>query len=143
MDLIYFGYFGLFLAAFLAATILPFSSEGILLVMLTQHFDPYICLLLATIGNVLGGIVNYWIGRIAKPSWLAKVGVNTAKLEQFSQRIQKHGFWLALLAWVPLIGDPLTVALGFFRIDFWKVTLLMSVGKFSRYALLVLPWLSL
>jgi membrane protein YqaA with SNARE-associated domain len=142
MDLISLGYFGLFLAAFLSATILPMSSEGILLLMLTQNFDPWMCLLIATVGNSLGGLTNYGIGMLGDPNWFKRFGVNEGKLLRFEKKIQRYGYWLAFLSWIPFIGDPLTIALGFFRVPFKKVLTLMILGKFIRYFVLILPWTS-
>lgn len=140
MDLISLGYLGLFLAAFLSATILPMSSEGILLLMLSQGFDPILCLILATIGNTLGGLTNYWLGMLGDPKWFARLGIKEEKLLTFEQRVRRYGFWLAFFSWVPFIGDPLTVALGFFRVPFRKVLILLILGKFIRYFVLILPW---
>lgn len=140
MDLISLGYFGLFLASFLSATILPMSSEGILLLMISQHFDPWICLLIATIGNSLGGLTNYWIGMLGDPKWFRRLGVDEKKLRTFETRVQQYGYWSAFFSWVPFIGDPLTVALGFFRVPFVKVLILLILGKFIRYFVLILPW---
>lgn len=141
MDLFSIGYYGLFLAAFLSATILPMSSEGILVLMLTQNFDPWVCLLVATTGNALGGLTNYWIGMLGDPKWFARLGVKEEKLITFEQKVHRFGFWLAFFSWVPFIGDPLTVALGFFRVPFTKVLVLLILGKFIRYFILILPWI--
>lgn len=141
MDFISLGYIGLFLAGFLSATLLPMSSEGVLLLMLSQDYDPVSCLLIASFSNSLGGLTNYAIGLLGKPSWFKRFGVNEDQLLSFEQRIKKYGYWLAFLSWVPFLGDPLTVALGFFRVPFWKVTLLLVLGKFLRYLVLVFPFL--
>jgi membrane protein YqaA with SNARE-associated domain len=72
--------------------------------------------------------------------WLKRFGINENKLGSFEKRIQKFGFWLAFFSWVPIIGDPMTIALGFFKVPFWKVLILLILGKFLRYFILVLPW---
>lgn len=141
MDFFSLGYLGLFLAAFLSATIIPFTSEGILLLLLSQNYDPWLCLTLATIGNSLGGLTNYAIGSFGNPLWLKRFGVSEIKLLSFEKRVQKHGYWLAFFSWVPFIGDPLTIALGFFRVPFWRVCFLLVLGKFLRYLVLILPFL--
>lgn len=141
MDFFEFGYIGLFLVCFLAATILPLTSEGVLLSFLFAGYDPILSLIIASTGNILGGSTNYWIGRIGNPLWLSKLGVSENKIQQFEVRIVKYGYWIALLSWVPIIGDPLLVALGFFRANWWKVFILMSLGKIVRYTILILPWL--
>ncbi len=129
------GFFGLFITSFLSATILPLSSEGILLLMLHTGFNPIYCLFVATAGNTLGGLTNYWIGSLGNPEWLKKIGVRPEKLHSFEVKIKKHGAWLAFFSWVPIIGDPLSVALGFFHVNWWKVAVLLFIGKLLRYAL--------
>lgn len=141
MDFISLGYIGLFLAGFISATILPMNSEGVLLILLSQDFDPWICLLTATVGNSLGGLTNYFLGKLGNPLWFKRFGVKEEKLLSFEHRIQKYGYWLAFFSWVPIIGDPMTIALGFFRVPFWKVTFLIVLGKLLRYLVLVLPFL--
>lgn len=127
------GYTGLFVSSFLSATILPFSSEGILFLLLKSDFNPFLCLVFATIGNSLGGITNYTIGYFGNPLWLKKVGVTEAKILSFETKVQRYGVWLAFFSWTPIIGDPLSIALGFFKTSFLKFTFLMVLGKFIRY----------
>ncbi len=137
MDVFTPGFSGLFLVTFLSATILPFSSELLLLFMLSKGYDPALCLIIATTGNSIGGLTNYGIGRLGNPKWLQKAGMNPEKLDRWEKSIQRYGSWLALLSWVPLIGDPLIVALGFFRTPFSKVTILLIIGKFVRYLIVI------
>lgn len=136
------GYPGLFVLSFLAATILPLSSEGMLVLMLASGYDPFACIALASFGNILGGATNYWIGRLGNPKWLLRIGLSESKLNSFEQRIAKYGEWLALLSWTPFLGDPLTAALGFFRVHWWRVLLWMSTSKILRYIILSIPWLT-
>lgn len=137
MDFFELGYWGLFLIAFFAATILPLSSEGVLVALLIANYDPFICLIVASFGNILGGLTNYYIGRLGNPKWLLKLGMSTERLNTFEQRVSRHGHWLALLSWVPILGDPLTVALGYFRVRFIPFLCLMTLGKIGRYALII------
>jgi membrane protein YqaA with SNARE-associated domain len=137
MGTISLGFTGLFLLTFLSATILPILSEAFLLAMLAKDFDPMTCLTIATIGNSLGGITNYGIGKLGNPKWLKKLGINELKLHKYNRNIAKYGSWLALLSWIPVIGDPLVIGLGFFRVSFTKVLLLLVLGKFLRYLLIV------
>ena len=137
MDTISLGFTGLFLVTFLSATILPILSEAFLLAMLAKDFDPMTCLTIATIGNSLGGITNYGIGKLGNPKWLQKLGINELKLQKYNRNIAKYGSWLALLSWIPVIGDPLVIGLGFFRVSFTKVLILLVLGKFLRYLLIV------
>jgi membrane protein YqaA with SNARE-associated domain len=141
MDYLEAGYLGLFVVCFLSATILPLTSEGVLIAFLLSGVEPLTALLVATSGNVLGGSTNYFLGRLGEPKWLRKLGVKETRILRFENWVKRYGVWTALLSWVPIVGDPLTIALGFFRANWWWVFLLMLIGKFLRYLLLVLPWL--
>ena len=138
MDFSALGYLGLFLAGFLSSTILPMNSEGVLLILLAQDFDPWTCLIVATIGYSLGGLTNYWIGSLGQLKWLTRMGMSEKRLSELEAKIKKYGYWLAFFSWVPFIGDPMTIALGYFRVSFWRVTALVVLGKFLRYAALTL-----
>jgi membrane protein YqaA with SNARE-associated domain len=138
MDFSALGYLGLFLAGFLSSTMLPMNSEGVLLILLAQDFDPWTCLIVATIGNSLGGLTNYWIGSLGQLKWLSRLGMSEKRLSELEAKIKKYGYWLAFFSWVPFIGDPMTIALGYFRVSFWRVTALVVLGKFLRYAALIL-----
>lgn len=135
------GYIGLFAVCFLSATILPLTSEGVFLAFLFAGYDPILSLAVASFGNILGGSTNYWLGRVGNPNWLTKMGMKEERIFLFEKRIQRYGFWSALFSWLPVLGDPLIVALGFFRVNWWNVFILMSLGKVSRYFILMLPWL--
>lgn len=137
MEYIELGYFGLFIVCFLAATIIPVSSEVVLAAFLYFEFDPFYCLIVATLGNSLGGLTNYGIGYIGKVKWLLKLGVSSDRLQKMEKQIGRYGFWLAFFSWIPFIGDPLLIALGYFKAHFFKVLLFMVAGKFLRYLLLV------
>lgn len=131
------GYLGLFAACFLSATIIPFTSEGVFLLFLMGSFDPYVSLIVATAGNSLGGLTNYGIGLLGKEEKIQKVIKKPERFERFSRWIKKYGAWLALLSWTPIIGDPLTIMLGFFRVPFLPTLLLMTLGKFVRYYIIL------
>lgn len=135
------GYLGLFVTTFLSATILPFSSELLLIGMLKNNYTVFNCVLIATIGNSLGGVTNYFIGKIGNPLWLKKVGMKETKIIKQQSIIQKYGAWLALISWIPIIGDPLMIAIGFYRVPFIPFIILLVVGKAARY--LVIGWMFL
>jgi membrane protein YqaA with SNARE-associated domain len=141
MELFSIGFIGLFSASFLSATILPMSSEGILLLMLSQQYDPISCLMIATIGNSIGGLTNYGLGMFGNALWFKRFGIQEGKLMSFQKRIQKRGYLVAFFSWVPFIGDPMTVALGFFKAPFIPVLFFIVLGKFLRYLVFVLPFL--
>jgi membrane protein YqaA with SNARE-associated domain len=92
----------------------------------------------ATVGNSLGGLTNYWIGSLGQLKWLSRLGLSEKRLSELEAKIKKYGYWLAFFSWVPFIGDPMTIALGYFRVSFWRVTALVVLGKFLRYAALTL-----
>jgi membrane protein YqaA with SNARE-associated domain len=132
------GLLGLFIGSFLAATIVPFSSDVLFFGMLYTQHSPLILLCTATAGNTLGGITSYFLGYFAKWQWLEiYFGIKQEAIFKKSHIIQKYGFWLALLSWLPFIGDILAVALGFFRIPKVPVFIGVFLGKGLRYALLI------
>ena len=121
------GYVGLFLSALLAATVLTFSSEAVLVG------------LMASLGNVLGAAVNWGLGRFCL-RWQDRrwFPVDKEKLDRAGRWFSRYGVWSLLLAWVPIIGDPLTFAAGVLRVNFWLFLLLVSIGKAGRYAVVIL-----
>ncbi len=133
-----YGYFGLFLASFLAATILPVASEIFLTAMFHYGYEPLACLAIATAGNSMGAWLNYGIGYLGNPNWLRKLGAKPEKIAQWKVKIQRYGSWMALLCWLPFIGDIIGIGLGFFRVPWLPTFLLITVGKFVRYAIVTL-----
>ncbi len=142
MDFTSYGLVGLFLASFLAATILPFSSEIILVFFLTQGINPWLCFILALTGNVLGGVTNFWIGKMGNPIWLKKIGVSEKTINERKHWVEKQGAFLAFFSWVPIIGDPLLVVLGFFKSNIYKTHFWMIIGKALRYVIIVFGYLN-
>ena len=140
--LIPYGYVGLFVASFLAATILPFSSEIVLVSLLRFSYNdftysPILIVVSATLGNFLGGATNYYLGRFCKIEWLHKyLGFSNEKLKKTSKYVFKYGEYLAFFSWVPIIGDPLCVALGWFKAKQARFLFFMFVGKLLRYLIL-------
>lgn len=134
LQLLDWGLLGLFIGTFLAATIVPFSSDALYLAVLAVTDEPVQCLWVATLGNWLGGITTYYIGRIGKWEWLEKwFSVKKETLERQKTRVDKYGIWLALLSWVPFIGDVFVVALGFYRTKQIPTIILLLIGKFLRF----------
>lgn len=132
------GLLGLFLASFLAATILPFSSEAVLGIVALGAWSSGSLLLVASVGNTLGGLTNYAIGRwIPEEKLLKRLGMDPGKAERWRSFAERYGAWGALLCWLPVIGDPLAIALGLFRTKFLQTALLMFVGKALRYAVVL------
>lgn len=128
------GYYGLFTGAFLAATIIPFSSDILLVAILTAGANPLAALIIATAGNWLGGLTSYWMGYIGKWEWIEKwLHVKRARLEKQQQNIHRYGSFLAFFTWLPFVGDVLAIALGFYRTNFPKSAVFMLLGKFVRF----------
>ena len=134
------GYLGLFLTAFLAATILPFSSEAVL-AGLTAAGGHEILLLwaVATAGNTMGAMVNWVLGRWClhwqDRKWFP---FKAEDLDKADKWFAKWGVWSLLLSWVPIIGDPITFAAGFLRVKFWLFSVLVLIAKGGRYAAVLL-----
>lgn len=136
------AYLSLFITAFLAATLLPLSSEALLATLIYQHYVPLWLWLVATLGNTLGSCVNWFLGKQCL-HWQTKkwFPFSTQQLSAAQQRFERYGQWSLLFAWVPLIGDPLTFFAGVMRMQFGKFIALVLFGKALRYALII--WLAL
>lgn len=132
-----FGYTGIFISSFLAATILPLSSEIVLSALLLNGLSPVPLVLIATIGNVLGAFVNYLAGFYGSGYVIKKwLSTSEASIISAQNRFNKYGVLSLLLAWVPVIGDPLTVIAGILRVNLLIFFSLVSIGKFIRYLLI-------
>ena len=131
-------YLSLFIISFLAATILPFSSELTLVGLIaTSNYDNLLLLIVASFGNILGSVVNWVLGfysrNLTAKKWFPFKG---RQIENSSKWFSKFGKWSLLFAWVPFIGDPLTLAAGLFKVKFIEFVILITIGKFSRYFLI-------
>ena len=136
-------YMGLFASAFLAATILPAQSElGLGALLILGEVSAFWLIFFASIGNILGAVVNWVLGRkfeqLKSKKWFP---VTTGQLERASRWFQRFGVWSLLLSWMPILGDPLTLAAGLLGVRFWRFFILVTIAKISRYivvAILVL-----
>ncbi|MCI8212213.1 hypothetical protein AUC61_22025 [Pseudomonas sp. S25] len=132
------SYVGLFMAAFGAATLLPMQSEAVLVgMLLSGHYVVATLLLVVTVGNVLGSLVNWLLGRSVErfrhKRWFP---VSEAQLEKAQRFYLRYGRWSLLLSWVPIIGDPLTMVAGVMREPLWSFLLIVTLAKGARYLLL-------
>lgn len=133
------GLWGMFASAFLAATILPVSSEVVLGILLVNGVSPPEVIGAATAGNVLGSAVNYGLGWAGISYLLPRIlPISAREMEPALIRFQKYGVPCLLFAWVPVIGDPLTLAAGILKINFRIFLVLVFLGKLGRY--LALSW---
>ncbi|OEY68004.1 YqaA family protein [Marinobacter sp. X15-166B] len=132
------SYASLFVSAFLAATILPAYSEVLLGTLVTQNYALGWLWFWATLGNTLGSVVNGVIGRqvdrFKEKRWFP---VSERQLERARARFIRHGQWSLLFAWLPIIGDPLTLIAGIMRVPWLNFVVLVAVGKSIRYALVI------
>lgn len=134
------GYLALFMSAFLAATLLPLSSEVVLAGLTAARGGEAVLLwLVATLGNTLGALVNWALGRFClhwrERRWFP---VKPAQLERAGAWFRRYGTWSLLLAWLPLVGDPLTFVGGILRVNVWVFVILVGAGKAARYAVVIL-----
>ena len=130
------GPLGLFISSFIAATIIPFSSELVLSFLLANQYPLEMCLFIATLGNWLGGISSYGLGRLGEWTYIKYfTGLDKTKIKKVREKINKWKSPLAFFCWLPLVGDIFAVGLGFYKINFIEVSLWMFVGKMIRYVI--------
>lgn len=132
------SYFGLFSAAFAAATLVPAQSEAVLVgLLLGGNLSTAMLLWVATLGNVLGSMVNWLLGRyierLRHKRWFP---ISQQQLQRAQRSYQRYGRWSLLLSWLPIVGDPLTVVAGTLREPLWSFLLLVTLAKGGRYLLL-------
>ncbi len=129
----------LFILSFLAATILPIGSEWLLIVMIVHGFSLPSVVITATLGNYLGACTTYLIGIWGSDFIIRTVfRIDDRQLERAENLYEKYGSWSLLLSWLPVVGDPLCLIGGVFRISIFRFSFLVFVGKFFRYAILAL-----
>lgn len=130
-------YGGLFLAALIAATILPMQSEAALVGLLLADYPPLLLITVASVGNVLGSVINWLLGRgiehYRHRSWFP---ASEARLVQAERWYRRYGKWSLLLSWLPIVGDPLTLLAGVLREPFPVFLVLVSIAKIGRYIVL-------
>ena len=140
------AYLGLFFSALIAATILPMQSESVLVGLLLGSSYPVATLILvATVGNVLGAVINWYLGRYLRHfeqrRWFPSSGPQLARAQSWYRR---YGRWTLLGSWLPIVGDPLTIIAGVMREPLLPFLLLVTFAKAARYlvlAAITLTWL--
>lgn len=130
---------GLFVTSFLAATILPMSSEAVLAgVSLTTTTDKLLLLAVATVANTLGSVLNWsfgrWGARFRDRPWFP---VKPETYDKAAERFRRWGTWSLLLSWIPIVGDPLTLIAGAAGVRFLPFVVLVAIGKAARYAVVL------
>lgn len=136
--LINYGYIGILIASFLAASILPFSSEVVMVGLLAAGLDPTWLIAYGTVGNVAGSMFNYGLGRLGKPEWIERfLRIKKSDLERAERFMAGRGALMGFFAFVPVIGDAITVMLGLLRANVGVTLLAVTLGKLLRYVALV------
>lgn len=132
--LIDWGYVGLFISALLAGSIIPFSSEIVMVALVKVGLGPALCVLSATLGNTLGGMTCYYMGRLGRIDWIEKYfKVKREKIERMQHFLQGKGALMASFAFLPFVGEAIAIALGFMRSNLMLTTTSMFAGKLVRY----------
>ena len=136
------SYFSLFLTSFASATLLPGGSEILFAYLLNEHLSPILLLTIATLGNTLGALVNYILGKYATDFALRKNYMKAQHFHKASSLFEKYGAWSLLFSWLPIIGDPLTFVAGIVRYAWWKFILIVGFAKLARYMFVYLGFLA-
>ncbi len=137
--LLKYGYWGMFVSAFIAGSFFPFSSEAIMTGLVLAGLSTWKLMFYATIGNALGGMFNYAVGHIGNEEWIYKLlKVREDRLERCKNYVHRYGVWMGLLSWAPILGSIITIAMGMLRINVWLSTLSVFLGKTIRYVALAL-----
>ncbi len=132
------GGVGMFVAAFLAGSVFPFSSEAVMLALLAAGADAGELLVWGTAGNTLGSLFNYGIGSLGKQEWIDRVTkAKPERLDRAKRWVRRYGAWAGLLAWLPIIGSILTVAMGYLRVKLMYALITVAIGKYVRYWLII------
>ena len=142
--LISYGYWGMLITAFIAGSFFPFSSEAVMTGLLAAGLDPWGLIVYGTIGNVLGGMFNYFVGRMGRLEWIERyLHVSQHDLDRATRFMAGRGAWMGFLAFVPLLGSAITIALGLMRANIPISLTSIAIGKFLRYVLLIygVQWL--
>lgn len=130
-----YGYFGMAMASFLAGTFVPFSSEAVMgALLVTTGMDPFLTIVAGTIGNVLGSMFNYFIGRIGSIEQISRwMHIKERRLRKTRDYVEKRGSWIAAFSFLPIFGTAISISLGILRANVWGVIFWSFVGKFIRY----------
>lgn len=133
-----YGYWGLFVAAFIAGSVFPWSSEAIMLALQAAGLDPIGLVLYGTAGNVLGSMFNFWVGHLGRIDWIERyLHVKKESLDKAERFMRGHGAWIGFFAFLPIIGSAITIMLGLMRANVIITVVSITLGKFLRYAILV------
>lgn len=134
-----YGYWGMTIAAFLAGSVFPFSSEAVMVSLQLAGLEPWPLFLSASVGNVAGSMFNYYVGTLGRLEWIEKyLHIRREKVLRAQAWVENWGVWMGTLCFLPIIGSALSVALGYMRANPYKSFIAISIGKTTRYAVLIL-----
>ena len=129
-----YGYLSLFLTSFLASTVLPFGSEGMVALLIYSDFDMFTVVMVATVGNYLGACTTYYIGLKGRTGVIDKyLSISPKQLTRTDKLFEKYGAYALLFTWLPGIGDAITAAGGLLKFPFKTFSIYVFIGKFARY----------
>ena len=133
-----YGYWGMLIAAFLAGSFFPFSSEAVMLGFMAAGLDNWTLIIYGTVGNVLGSLFNYGVGRMGRLDWVERyLHVKKKDLDKAQRFMAGRGAWMGFFAFLPILGSAITIMLGFMRSNFIISMLSITIGKLLRYVILV------
>ena len=133
-----YGYWGMLIAAFLAGSFFPFSSEAVMLGFMAAGLDNWPRIIYGTIGNVLGSLFNYGVGHLGRLDWVERyLHVKKKDLDKAQRFMAGRGAWMGFFAFLPILGSAITIMLGFMRSNFIISMLSITIGKLLRYVILV------
>ncbi len=129
---------GMFWAAFLSGSVFPCSSEVVMVGLYEMGVAANLLLIYGTVGNVLGSILNYGVGMLGREEWIERfLKVSPEKLERGKKYVRKYGCWAGLIAWLPVLGELVTVAMGYMRVNACYSLMVITFAKFIRYYILM------
>ena len=133
-----YGYTGMFVASLLAGSVLPFSSEAVIVGLMAAGLDPWLLMAYGTVGNVLGSMFNYWVGHMGKTEWFERyLHVKPRDMERAERFMAGRGAWMGFFAFLPIIGSAITILLGLMRANIVITFIAVTLGKVFRYLVLI------
>lgn len=132
------GYWGMLVAAFLAGSFLPFNSEAVMVGLQAAGLDPLPLVVYGTIGNALGSLFNYGVGRMGKVEWIERyLHVRKESLDKARRFVGEKGAWMGFFCFIPLLGSAIAILLGLMKANFALCSLTITLGKLARYLVIV------
>jgi len=133
-----YGYLGMLLASFLAGSVFPFSSEVVMTALMATGLDPLKLAVYGTVGNVLGSVINYGVGRLGKVEWFERyLHVKPRDMQRAERFMAGRGAWMGFFAFLPIIGSAITILLGLMRANVVITFVAITLGKVFRYIILI------